>query len=174
MFKNKKAIVAVILYIILAIWIMYGFLSAIGVNIFARDLMVDEVNVDGSDFSPLINLGIFALGGVVSFFAIIGVYFFSAFGSLILVLICRLGLLKKENTQGKDIRRVMTVVCIVAVVAYVLTCILARLVSLFVFFAFAWLPFLYFLIVYLPLKDNNIAIVEFIEPDNKFKNNNDI
>ncbi|MBR1816854.1 MAG: hypothetical protein IJ763_09155 [Lachnospiraceae bacterium] len=172
MFENKKAIAAVILYIILAVWIMYGFLSTIGVNLFARDLMVDEVNVDGSDFSPLINLGIFALGGVVSFFAIIGVYIFSAFGSLILVLICRLGLLKKENTQGTDIRKVMTAICIVSVIAYAMTCILMKFISLFVFFAFAWLPFLYFLIVYLPLKDNNIDIVEFIEPDNKFENHN--
>ena len=172
MFENKKAIVAVILYIILAIWIMYGFLSAIGVNLFAQDLMVDEVNVDGSDFSPFINLSIFALGGVVSFFVIIGVYILSAIGSLILVLICRYGLLKKSNTQGKDIRRVMTSICIVAVVAYVLTSVLARIISVFVFLAFAWLPLLYFLIVYLPLKDNNINIVEFIEPDNKFENHN--
>ncbi|MBQ9609197.1 MAG: hypothetical protein IJV15_07090 [Lachnospiraceae bacterium] len=155
MFENKKAIVAVILYVILAIWIMYGFLSAIGVNLFARDLMVDEVSVDGSDFSPLINLGIFALGGVVSFFAIIGVYFLSAVGSFILVLICRYGLLKKENTQGTDIRKVMTAICIVSVIAYAITCILMKFISLFVFFAFAWLPFLYFLILYLPLKDNN-------------------
>lgn len=174
MFKNKRAFTAVILYIILAVWIMYGFLSAIGVNLFARDIMVDEVNVDGSDFSPLINLGIFALGGVVSFFAIIGVYFLSAIGSFILVLICRYGLLKKEKTQGTDISKVMTVICIVSVIAYVVTCILMKFVSLFVFLAFAWLPFLYFLIVYLPLKDNNTDIVEIIEPDNKFKNNNDI
>ena len=68
----------------------------------------------------------------------------------------------------------MTAICIVSVIAYAMTCILMKFISLLVFFSFAWLPFLYFLIVYLPLKDNNIDIIEFIEPDNKFKNNNDI
>ena len=42
------------------------------------------------------------------------------------------------------------------------------------FITLAWVPLLYFLIIYLPLKDNNTDIVEIIEPENKFKNNNDI
>lgn len=173
--KNKRALVSVILYVILIYWVACGCLSVLGIHLFTRKSMVNDFYVDGDDLSPFVNLGIFVVGGAVSFFAMVGMYIITALGSLILTLICRFGLLKKTETHGKDIRKVMGAINIFTVIAYILACIIAKLsATFFMFITLGWIPLLYFLIVYLPLKDNNPDIVEIIEPDNKFKNNNDI
>ena len=169
--KNKRFLASVILYIILIYWVTCGCLSVLGIHLFTNKQMVDDFYVDGDDLSPFVNLGIFVVGGAVSLFAMFGMYIITALGSLILTLICRFGLLKKTETQGKDIRKVMSAIIIFTVIAYITACIITKLSStFFMFITLAWIPLLYFLIVYLPLKDNNTDIVEIIEPDNKFEN----
>lgn len=169
--KNKRVLASIILYIILIYWVACGCLSVLGIHLFTSKNMVDNFYVDGDDLGPFVNLGIFVVGGAVSFFAMVGMYIITALGSLMLVLICRFGLLKKTETQGKDIRKVMGAIIIFTVIAYIAACIIAKLSStFFMFITLAWIPLLYFLIVYLPLKDNNPDIVEIIEPDNKFEN----
>ncbi len=169
MLKNKKALLVIILYIVLIYWIWSGCLSTLGIHIFFNKHMVDNYDVDGTDFSPFVNFGIFVVGGAVSFFAKVGMYLITAVGSLILAVLCRIFLLKKDDTQGKTIRNLMKVIFIVTVFAYIAACIISRLYStFFMFITLAWIPFLFFLINYLPLKDNNNDIVEFIEPNHNF------
>lgn len=169
--KNKRVLASIILYIILIYWVACGCLSVLGIHLFTSKNMVDNFYVDGDDLGPFVNLGIFVVGGAVSFFAMVGMYIITALGSLILTLICRFGLLKKTETHGKDIRKVMGAIIIFTVIAYIAACIISKLsAAFFMFITLAWIPLLYFLIVYLPLKDNNPDIVEIIEPDNKFEN----
>ena len=96
-------------------------------------------------------------------------YLITAVGSLVLAVLCRIFLLKTDDTQGKTIRNLMKVIFIVTVFAYIAACIISRLNStFFMFITLAWIPFLFFLINYLPLKDNNNDMVEFIEPNHNF------
>ncbi len=175
MFKNKRVLASIILYMILIYWVACGCLSVLGIHLFDDKYRVDNFYVDGDDFGPFVNLGIYVVGGAVSFFAMFGMYIFTALGTLIITLICRFGLLKKTDTQGKEIRKIMGAIIIFSFVAYIVACIISGLSgAFFMFITLAWIPLLYFLIIYLPLKDNNTDIVEIIEPENKFKNNNDI
>ena len=161
----KRVLVASILYLLFSLWVLCGCVSVIGIHF----KLFDKFYIDGDDFAPLFNLGVFVVGGVAGFIAELGMYLITAIGALLIALVSRFIILKKEKTEGKYIRLGMTAICLISGLAYMSGCVLTGFRSLFfMLITFGWIPLLYYLIIYLSLENNNPGIVEFIEPEHNF------
>ncbi|MBR1816856.1 MAG: hypothetical protein IJ763_09165 [Lachnospiraceae bacterium] len=156
MFKNKRILVVVILYILLVLWVMFGCLNAVGVRIFTGINTIDNFFVDSSDFTSTMNFDGFIFGQSAHFFVMCMIWAFTCLGACVLAVICRYVVLKRDTTSSENIKKCIKIIFFMALAAYIICCILSSFTTiLFMLLTFIWIPLSLYKI-YHPFKEKDI------------------